>query len=106
PRMCAAAGGRGREVAPPTTLGVLGDLQEPMIRFDSRGVWVNRHSPTAAGAKLIRATAGNGASWSHATPRHRLRLHRHRLAPPTDLRSGAVGRWSIPVELDGRHTAL
>ena len=94
------------EVDPPTTLVVLGDLQEPMIRFDSRGVWVNRHSPTAAGAKLIRATAGNGASWSHATRRHWLRWHDHRLAPPTDLRSGAVGRWSIPVELDGRHTAL
>ena len=46
------------DVDPDTTLVVLGDLQEPMIRFDSGGVWVNRHSPTAAGAKLIRAKIG------------------------------------------------
>jgi hypothetical protein len=94
------------DVDPDTTLVVLGDLQEPMIRFDSGGVWVNRHSPTAAGAKLIRATAGNDVSWSLRSSGHELRWHDHRLAPPVDLRSGQVARWSIPVELEGRRTAL
>ncbi len=94
------------EVEPRATLVVLGDLQEPMIRFDSRGVWVNRRSPTAAGAKLIRAAAGNGVSWSLVSRGHGLRWHDHRLAPPVDLRSGDVARWSIPVELNGGRTAL
>ena len=94
------------EVDPGATLVVLGDLQEPMIRFDSRGVWVNRHSPTAAGAKLIHASAGNGVSWSLASRDHGLRWHDHRLAPPIDLRPGEVARWSIPIELDGRRSAV
>jgi hypothetical protein len=94
------------DVDPPATLVVLGDLQEPMIRFDSRGVWVDRRSPTAAGAKLIRASTGSGASWSLVSHGHGLRWHDHRLAPPVDLRSGSVARWSIPVELDGRRTAI
>jgi hypothetical protein len=94
------------DVDPRDTLVVLGDLQEPMVRFDSRGVWVDRRSPTAAGAKLIRASSGRGPSWSLASHGHELRWHDHRLAPPVDLRSGAVARWSIPIELDGRRTAI
>jgi hypothetical protein len=94
------------EVDPKTTLVVLGDLQEPMIRFDARGAWVNRDSPTAAGAKLIRASTAIGVSWSLASRGHGLRWHDHRLAPPVDLRSDEVARWSIPIELDGRRTAL
>jgi hypothetical protein len=92
------------EVDPRSTLVVLGDLQEPMIRFDSRGVWVNRHSPTAEGAKLIRGSAGDGVSWSLASRGHGLRWHDHRLAPPTDLRSGGCrtvvdsGRAGRPAE--------
>lgn len=94
------------EVDPGTRLVVLGDLQEPMIRFDSRGVWVNRHSPTAAGARLIRTSTAGGVGWLLASQGHGLRWHDHRLAPPVDLRSGAVARWSIPVDVDGRRSAL
>jgi hypothetical protein len=38
------------------------------LRLPGRGV--NRHSPTAAGAKLIHASAGNGVSWSLASADH------------------------------------
>ena len=71
-----------------------------MIRFDSRGVWVNRHSPTAAGAKLIHASAGNGVSWSLASRDHGCAGTIIDSLRDIDLRPGEVARWSIPIELD------
>ncbi len=88
------------------TLILRGDLGEPVVRFDRRGVWVNRNSPTAQGAKLTPPSTGRGVEWSLRSRGHTLRWHDHRLAPPSGLPLGVVGRWSIPILLDGRARAI
>jgi hypothetical protein len=86
----------------PHRLLVRGLLGEPLLRFGPTGVWVNRASPTATAARL--ATRGSG--WIRATGANGFLWHDHRLTPPPGLRAGGSADWSLPVELDGRSTAL
>ena len=89
-------------VDPRETLIVRGDLGEPVLRFDSGGVWINTHSVTAAADKLVPPSSTvNGVAWSLRTHSHTLRWHEHRLAPPASMRPGVTGRWSVPILLNG-----
>lgn len=101
-------GDRGLRVRvdPTTELTVLGELGEPFLRFDSKGVWVNRGSPTAAGARLTQPSTESATSWLLLTHGHSVRWHDHRLAPPRTASTGIAGRWSVPVVLRGQRTAL
>ena len=101
-------GDRGLRVRvdPKTELTVLGDLGEPVLRFDSSGVWVNRGSPTAAGAKLTPPSTDSATSWALRTHGHSVRWHDHRLAPPRTARAGVAGSWSIPIVLRGQRAAF
>lgn len=97
-------GDRGLRVRadPDATLVVRGDLGEPVVRFDARGLWVNRNSPTAAADRLVHgALSSSGVSWVLRSRHHSLRWHEHRLAPPRTARPGVVGRWAVPVLLNG-----
>jgi len=90
--------------APGVRVVVLGDLGEPMLRFGD-GVWVNESSPTAEANRLV-VTARNG--WRRVTGGRTFSWHEHRLSPPP-FASGAYGpvaRWSVPVLVDGRRTAV
>ncbi|HEY2328156.1 MAG TPA: hypothetical protein VGH52_11795 [Gaiellaceae bacterium] len=83
---------------------VLGDLNEPMLRFD-QGVWVSESSPTAQANRLI-GRAGSG--WHKLSGGTMYAWHEHRLAPPPygSGRPGAVARWQIPVLVDNRHATI
>lgn len=91
-------------VASGSTLVVLGDLGEPMLRF-ANGVWVNEHSPTAQANRLI-GNAGSG--WRKLSSGSTFAWHEHRLAPPPydGNELGAVARWTVPVVLDGQRGAV
>jgi hypothetical protein len=84
---------------------VRGLLGEPMLRFSSSGVWVNRLSPSAAADKLV-PLAGAGELWTQLTRGHVYRWHDHRLTPPPGLRPGARRAWSLPMTVDGRRAAI
>jgi hypothetical protein len=86
----------------PHRLLVRGLIGEPLLRFASSGVWVNSASPTAAADLLVK----RGSGWVRVTRGNAFLWHDHRLAPPPALRAGASAAWSLPVELDGRSTAL
>jgi hypothetical protein len=90
-----------------TTLTVNGYLGEPFLRFTPRGVWVDSSSPTAIADKLVPASPGKPASgWRRVTADRSLFWHDHRLTPPMDGGTGVVGRWSIPIVLDGTPRTL
>jgi hypothetical protein len=78
---------------------VLGYLREPMLRIDPSGVWVNTASPTAAAAKII---GRQGKGWRRLGGGSSFSWHDHRLAPPPLGTIGLVGRFSIPIRVDGR----
>jgi hypothetical protein len=88
---------RGRRVV------VEGYLKEPLLRIDSGGVWVNLGSPTAAADKLV-ATSGRG--WKRIGSGRTVAWHDHRLAPPPITRTGPVGRFAIPISIDGRAAVI
>jgi uncharacterized membrane protein len=93
-----------------TVPGILG---EPLLRFDSRGVWLNLRSPTAQSDRIdrtaLRPTAsGTPPLWHRATSGHSYLWHDHRLhALEAIARSaGSAGPWSVPVVVDGRRRNL
>ncbi|MAS09835.1 MAG: hypothetical protein CMN26_07185 [Salinisphaera sp.] len=92
---------------------VHGAADEPMLRFDSDGVAVNRHSPTwkeIAPAGAPRYQAGDGTDWA--------RVSSQRSYGWIDPRAGFTGtvesadeasvlkRWTIPVTLGERASAI
>ena len=94
-------------------LVVHGAADEPMLRFDSDGVAVNRHSPTwkeIAPAGAPRYQAGDGTDWA--------RVSSQRSYGWIDPRAGFTGtvesadeasvlkRWTIPVTLGERASAI
>lgn len=87
-----------------TTLVVLGDLGEPMLRFTPDGVWANQASTTAVAEKLT----GAGRGWNKLTSGPELVWHEHRLSPPPydAVVTGPAPRFTIPVEIDGRRAAI
>jgi hypothetical protein len=86
-------------VDPGTTLLVKGELGEPEIRIDESGVWANAGSPTATSDKLVSASKHG---WVHLNGGRTVTWHEHRLNPPSISRLGPVGRFVIPIEIDGR----
>ena len=98
-------------------LVVPGVLGEPVLRFDVNGVWLNLRSPTAQSDRIDPADLQPVAD-SHVRPRwHRLtgghayawHEHRlHQLEPLAHLRTagGVLGRWSVPLVIDGRRDRL
>jgi hypothetical protein len=80
-----------------TTLLVRGVLREPMLRIGPGGVFVNAASPTAQSDKLV----ATGSGWKRVNSASSYTWHEHRLAP-----AGQSGRFAIPVELDGRASAI
>jgi hypothetical protein len=103
-------------VSPGVVAVVLGLRGEPYLRFSSRGVEVNTRSATyylnrarpvivppsltrSAPPAWKRVTSGRSTSW-HEDRLHALALAAH---PPGNSR---VGRWLVPVIVDGRRTAI
>jgi hypothetical protein len=84
----------------PVRVVVQGLVGEPVLRFGPDGVWVNRASPTAEGDRLTQA----GTGWKRLGSAPALTWHDHRLAPPRGL--GSTARWTLPLTVDGRRTAL
>lgn len=84
-------------VTPGTTLVVRGILGEPMLRIGDDGVFVNAGSPTAQSDKLVKS----GKGWLRVRSGRSFAWHEHRLSP-----AGQGGRFSIPIELDGRPSAI
>jgi hypothetical protein len=88
-------------VEPGHTVIVRGLLDEPMVRFAAGSVEANRQSPTANADRIV--TAGTG--WKRVAGGRSFAWHDHRLAPPHGG-TGTVGRWSVPVTIDGRPAAI
>jgi hypothetical protein len=90
-------------VAPGIDLLVRGELGEPLLRIDRRGVFVDASSPTATSDGLVsprlrgwvRVCGGDSVVW-----------HDHRLVPPPRATPGADGGFTIPVLLDGRPASI
>jgi len=80
-------------VAPGSRALVLGYLREPMLRFDSRGVFANASSPTAQSDRLV----AEGSGWVQVAGGRSYTWHDHRLTP-----GGRRGTFAIPVRVDGR----
>jgi hypothetical protein len=90
-------------VDPGTSLLVRGALHEPLLRIDSSGVWVNADSPTATGDRLV-STSRHG--WVHLSGGRTAVWHDHRLAPPPASTPGPVGRFVVPVDVNGAPAAI
>jgi hypothetical protein len=87
---------------PGRTVIVRGYLDEPMIRFADGSVEANRASPTASADRIV--TTGTG--WKRVAGGRSFAWHDHRLAPPAGGGNGTVGRWSVPLTIDGRAAAI
>jgi hypothetical protein len=83
------------------TLVVRGLLGEPMLRFAGGVVEANRSSPTATADRIV----SGGTGWQRVAAGRSFAWHDHRLAPPPGG-SGTVGRWTVPVTIDGRASAI
>ncbi len=90
-------------VDPGTSLLVRGALDEPLLRIDSSGVWVNASSPTATGDRLV---SSSKHGWIHLSGGRTVVWHDHRLAPPPASTPGPVGRFVVPVDVNGVPRAI
>jgi hypothetical protein len=90
-------------VDPGTTLIVKGSLGEEAVRIDASGVWANAGSPTATGDRLVSASRHG---WVHLSSGRTVTWHDHRLGPPPASTLGPVGRFVIPVVVNGRPAAI
>ena len=98
------------------TVSVAGAEGEPLLRFDRRGVFVNVRSLTAAADRVgsvhrrVALDPGAPPSWLRLTAGHAFLWHDHRLHALEPLAqgrgAGVVGRWAIPVRIDGRQSAV
>jgi hypothetical protein len=103
-------------VPPSSTLIVLGFQREPYIRFDPAGVELNLRSPTTylnqpRPTYASRPTSASAPpDWKRVTHAHSYSWHENRLHAVERLVHGddarVVGRWSVPVELGGKATAI
>src|SRR5207247_830671 len=82
---------------------VRGALDEPMLRIDPQGVWVNLDSPTAAADRLV---ARSGSGWTRVSGGRSIAWHDHRLSPPPANRPGLAGPFSIPISIDNRRAEI
>jgi hypothetical protein len=104
-------------VAAGTTVVVPGVLDEPMLRFDAHGVWLNLRSLTAQSDRIdlldLRPSANPRAAplWHRLTGGHAYAWHEHRLHVLEVLArgrrsAGTLGPWSVPFLVNGRREAL
>lgn len=92
-------------VAPGHDVVIRGYLGEPMLRFASGVVTANRASPTASADRVVSA----GSGWVEVARGRTYAWHDHRLAPPPGGGGGgggAVGRWTVPVTVDGSQATI
>ena len=89
-------------VEPGHTVVVRGLLDEPMIRFTDGAVEANRESPTANADRIV--TPGTG--WKRVARGRSFAWHDHRLSPPAHGGTGTVGRWPVPLTIDGHPAAI
>jgi hypothetical protein len=86
---------------------VLGYLDEPMIRLDRDGTWINATSPTALAAGLLaraQVSAATGERWILHTRRDSVSWRDSRAQQlPTGVRQSG---WAIPLIVDGHHGTL
>jgi hypothetical protein len=85
-----------------STITVLGDLGEPMLRIGTTGTQANRSSVSAVAAKIVAA----GRGWERVSSDASFTWHEHRLAPPPWRTGVSRARFVIPVLVDGRRTAV
>jgi hypothetical protein len=105
------------QVPPRLTVLVLGLEGEPYLRFSARGVALNEHAPTAYLNSYSPRTVPAGvsahapATWKLLSGAHTYlwpedRLHELDLAARIPGTGGYVGRWTIPLRIDGRASAI
>lgn len=99
------------------TVAVRGIQGEPLLFFDSRGVWLNVHSVTAQIDQIDRFDLHPAADpharplWRRLSSAHTFEWHEHRLHLLEPLARGrtrptVLGTWSIPIVVDGRPEPL
>lgn len=99
------------------TVTVPGIQGEPLLRFDAGGVWLNLRSLTAQTDRIdiydLQPNPNPHAPprWHHLTGAHTYEWHEHRLHLLEPLandssRPEALGRWTIPLLVDGRREIL
>jgi hypothetical protein len=95
-------------VAPGNGVVVLGIIGEPFLRFGPGGVFAWSRSPTAGNAKVVDASQAAGPPhWIRVSTGDSFAWHENRLRPVLHPgHSGAVGRWRIPLMVDGRRSVL
>lgn len=100
-----------------TTVSIAGAEGEPLLLFDHAGVFVNARSLTAAADRVSRVpgrVAPNPRTrpvWHRLTRGHSFLWHDHRLHALEPLAKGhrtkaVIGRWSIPISIDGNKRLL
>lgn len=97
-------------------LTLVGEQDEPFLRFSSQGVEANRHSPTwgmvapagspsfienKEGANVQWAMISDGQSYGWIEPRA---AHAGTVEHPT--RAGVVKRWQIPIRVGGSNSRI
>ncbi|MBV9311321.1 MAG: hypothetical protein JOZ73_10840 [Solirubrobacterales bacterium] len=103
-------------VAPNKTVVVLDPRGAPYLRFSRTGVEVNHNSMlyllNQTPAQTPPTTLGRSTPprWQHASDAHAYTWHEgrlHALASVAHLTGAAyLGRWSIPLQIDGRATGI
>ena len=104
-------------VRPNARIVIRGALGELLLRFNRSGVFVNERSVTAQADRIDLADldpVSNSRArpiWHRLTAGHAYLWHEHRLHALEPLARGhgakaVVGRWSVPMSLDGRHEAI
>jgi hypothetical protein len=103
--------------SPHLTVLVLGLQGEPYLRFSPGGVQINKHAPTAylnsyyAVAVPPGLNAHSEPYWKRLTASHTYlwpedRLHELDLAAWTPGNGGYVGRWNIPLRVNGQPATI
>jgi hypothetical protein len=104
-------------VGPSLRVAIAGALGEPLLRFTPAGVFVNRRSLTAQSDRIAAPDldpVGDPqapAQWIRVSSGHSYRWHEHRLHALEPLAAGRaseaeLGRWSVPLLIDGHRHAL
>jgi hypothetical protein len=101
-----------------TTVLIPGAEDEPLLRFDHAGVFaVNLRSLTAQSDRIDRFDLRPDPNpkarplWQRLSSGHSYLWHEHRLHALEPLARGdrataVIGRWSVPLVIDGHHHAL
>jgi hypothetical protein len=103
--------------APRATVLIPGTVGEPLLRFDPSGVFLNLRSLTAESDRIDRFDLKPDPNphaaplWHRLTSGHSYLWHEHRLHVLEPLArdrraSGPLGRWVVPLVIDGRRHAL